>query len=184
MTPERREGESRLHELRLSRIADARARDQVAKVLARRFPAHEVSSVVRALDEAGFVARIRLDGGEAATLLRELYATGVAPAVVILRIQDVAADHRPAEAGLAFGVFKRRGGRFVPTWNWGAFVFGPLWYLRRGLYAKGLVLLALSVCPVWTLPITLLISCAVLVYCGVAGNWDHYLWKIERTQWW
>ena len=78
----------------------------------------------------------------------------------------------------------RHGGRFVPTWNWRAFVFGPLWYFRRGLYGKGLVLFGLSVCPFFTLALTVLFGAAVLVYCGVAGNWDDYLWKVKGTQWW
>jgi hypothetical protein len=184
MTPVRREGESRLYELRLPRIADARVRDRLVNVLVRQLPAHEVLSVARALNESGFVARVQLGEREASALLRELYAAGAEPAGVVLRPTDVVAHGRPGEADVAFGVFAERRGRFVPTWNWRAFVFGPLWYLRKGLYGKGLVLLALSVCPVWTLPITLLISPVVLVYCGVAGNWDHYLWKVERTQWW
>ena len=91
-TPGRPEGESRLYELRL-RIADARVRPQVATVLARRFPAQavSVSSVVRALGEAGFVERVRLDEREAASLLRELYAAGAAPAGVVLHPTDVGA---------------------------------------------------------------------------------------------
>jgi len=184
MTPVRREGESRLYELRLPRIVDARVRDRLVNVLVRQLPAHEVLSVARALDESGFVARVQLGEREASALLRELYAAGAEPAGVVLRPTDVVAHGRSAEADVAFGAFAERGGGFVPTWNWMAFVLGPLWYLRKGLYGKGLVLLALSVCPVWTLPITLLISLVVLVYCGVAGNWDHYLWKVERTQWW
>jgi hypothetical protein len=184
MTPVRREDESRLYELRLPRIVDARVRERLVNVLVRQLPAHEVLSVVRALSEGGFVARIQLGEREASALLRELYAAGAEPAVVVLRPTDVVAHGRPAEADVAFGVFAERRGRFVPTWNWRAFVFGPLWYLRKGLYGKGLVLLALSVCPIWTLQITLLISLVVLVYCGVVGNWDRYLWKVERTQWW
>ena len=84
----------------------------------------------------------------------------------------------------AFAIFAGHGGRFVLTWNWRAFVFGPLWYFRRGLYGKGLVLFGLSVCPFFTLALTVLFGAAVLVYCGVAGNWDDYLWKVKGTQWW
>jgi len=84
----------------------------------------------------------------------------------------------------SFAIFARHGGRFVPTWNWRAFVFGPFWYFRRGLYGKGAVLLGLSVCPFFTLALTILLSAAVLVYCGVAGNWDDYLLKVKGTQWW
>ena len=100
---------------------------------------------------------------------------------------------RPLGAGLpreraaeepAFAIFARHGGRFVPTWSWPAFVFGPFWYLRRGLYGKGLVLLGLSICPFFSLTVTVLLSATILVYCGVAGNWDDYLWRVKGTQWW
>jgi hypothetical protein len=40
------------------------------------------------------------------------------------------------------------------------------------------------VCPFFTLPFTVLVSGVVLVYCGVAGNWHDYLWKVKGTQWW
>jgi hypothetical protein len=153
-------------------------------VLARWLPAHPDAARVRTLAETGLVAPIELDDRAAAALLRELYAAGAPPTLVALRPTDATAQRRLAEASPAFAAFARRGGRFVPTWSWGAFILGPLWYLRRGLYAKGLVLLALSVCPLWTLSTTMLVSAVVLVYCGVMGNWDHYLWKIEQTQWW
>jgi hypothetical protein len=81
-------------------------------------------------------------------------------------------------------VFETRGGRFVPTWNWSAFFFGPLWYLNRGLWAKGLVLLALTLVPVGTLGTTLAVSLVALAYCGSAGNWDEYLWRVKHRQWW
>jgi hypothetical protein len=76
------------------------------------------------------------------------------------------------------------GGRFVPTWNWTAFVFGPLWYLRKGLYAKGLLILALTANPFWSVSTWMLVSLLALVYCGAAGNWDYYLLRVKRTQWW
>lgn len=169
----------RTYELRLPRLADAAARDAVAAVLARRAPTQRA-----ALGQTALVVRLPLGDAEAAGLLREIYATGVAPADVVLRPLELGAARDRAEADPAFTIFASRGGRFVPTWNWKAFVFGPLWYLRRGLYAKGLVLLGLSVCPFFTLVLTVLLSSAILVYCGVAGNWDDYLLKVKGTQWW
>jgi hypothetical protein len=175
---------SRLYELRLPGLADARVRDAVVVVLGRWVPAHAGPVQGHTLSRSGVVVRLPLGDAEAAALLRDLYATGVAPAGVILRPLDVGGSHDRASAEPAFAIFARRGGRFVPTWNWRAFVFGPLWYLRRGLYAKGLVLLALSVCPFFTLALTVVTSALVLVYCGVAGNWDDYLWRVKGTQWW
>ena len=120
---------------------------------------------------SGLVLRLSLDDAAAAALLRDLYATGVAPAGVILRPLHVGVPRDPAAEEPAFAIFARHGGRFVPTWNWRAFVFGPFWYFRRGLYAKGLVLLGAQRVPVLHArrsPSSC--RCAVLVYCGVAGT--------------
>lgn len=46
------------------------------------------------------------------------------------------------------------------------------------------MLLALSVCPFWSLALTVLVSGVILVYCGAVGNRDDYLWKSKGTQWW
>jgi hypothetical protein len=108
----------------------------------------------------------------------------VAPAAVVLRPLGAGLPRERAAEEPTLAPFARHGGRFVPTWSWPAFVFGPLWYLRRGLYGKGLVLLGLSICPFFSLTVTVLLSAAILVYCGVAGNWDDYLWRVKGTQWW
>ncbi len=175
--------EPRLYELRVARLADARLRGEVARWLAARFRSSEPGAIEAALGGAGFVTRVRLRDEEAPALLRELYVAGAPPAAVILvpaaRAGLPSEDHDPA-----FAVFARRGGRFSPSWSWPAFIFGPLWYFRKGLYAKGLVLLVLGVFPLWPLPVALLVSLVVLVYCGVVGTWDYYLWRVRRTQWW
>jgi Protein of unknown function (DUF2628) len=173
---------SRLYELRLASLGDPRVRDAVAGVLGRWAPASATSAT--ALGGTGVVMRLPLGDAEAAALLRDLYGTGVGPAAVILRPVAVEMLRDRTDAAPAFAVFTQNGGRFVPTWNWKAFVFGPLWYLRRGLYAKGVVLFVLGVCPFFTLAVTVLLGGAVLVYCGVAGNWDDYLWRVKGTQWW
>lgn len=175
------DGASRLYELRLPGLADARQRDGVAAALARRLPGG-AAAPGPGPGRTASVMRLSLGDTEAAALLRDLYATGIAPAAVVLRPIGAAAS--TAAPNPAFESFERRDGAFVPTWSWGAFVFGPLWYFRRGLYAKGTVLLVLSVCPIWTLTVTLLVSVAVLAYCGIAGNWDDYLLKAKGTQWW
>jgi len=174
-------GTARLYELRLHAVGDARTRQALAAALTPRVPADAAAQLDRGLATTGFSARLRLGDAEAAALLREVYATGVAPAAVVLRPVGIA---RAAASPPAFAAFERRGGRFVPTWNWAAFLFGPLWYVRRGLYGKGIVLGVLSFLPIGTLVTTLLCSVLVLVYCGVAGNWDRYLLETRGTQWW
>ena len=105
------------------------------------------------------VVRLPLGDAEAAALLRDLYATGrgagrrgPSPAST----SGCRASGRPRSPPSRSS--RATAGAFVPTWNWRAFVFGPLWYFRRGLYAKGLVLLGLSVCPFFTLVLTVLLS--------------------------
>jgi hypothetical protein len=172
---------SRLYELRLPSFPDPGIREAVRTVVARWAPATD--SAIQSLGRTGVVLRLALADAEAAALLRDLYATGLSPASVVLRPVHIGVP-RVEAAESVFEVFARRGGAFVPTWNWRAFVFGPLWYFRRGLYAKGFVLLGLSVFPFFTLAVTVLLGLSVLVYCGVAGNWDDYLWKVKGTQWW
>jgi len=172
---------SRLYELRLPSLADASVRGAVRTVLARWAPA--AAGPAQSLDRTGVVLRLSLGDVEAAALLRDLYATGLAPASVVLRPIHVGVSRDQGQEAV-FETFARQGGAFVPTWNWRAFVFGPLWYFRRGLYGKGVVLLGLSVCPFFTIVVTIGLGLAVLVYCGAVGNWDHYLWRVKGTQWW
>jgi hypothetical protein len=173
---------SRPYELRLPALADSRIRDAVLTVLGRWAPTPADPGRGERLERLGLALRLSLDDMAAAALLRDLYATGVAPAGVILRPLHTGVAQPSDEP--AFAIFARHGGRFVPTWNWRAFVFGPFWYFRRGLYGKGLVLLGLSLCPFFTLALTVFLGAAVLVYCGVAGNWDAYLLRVKGTQWW
>jgi hypothetical protein len=177
-------GASRPYDLRLPAVGDARARALVIAALARRLPPDAGPRLGPALAGTGFSARLLLADDEAAALLRDLYATGLAPAAVVLRPVGVGRPAATEAPPAAFAAFERQGGRFVPTWNWTAFVFGPLWYLRQGLYGKGIVLGLLTVVPIGTLVVTLVVSTAVLVYCGLAGNWDRYLLETRGTQWW
>ena len=180
-----RRPEPRLYELRVARIADARLRGVLGRWLAARFPPAEPGAIEAALGGSGFVTRVGLREAEAPALLRELYAAGAPPAAVILLPADLAGPRlEDDESDPAFAVFARRGGRFSPAWSWPAFVFGPFWYFRKGLHAKGVVLLVLGIFPFWPLPVALLVSLLVLVYCGLVGKWDDYLWRVKRTQWW
>jgi hypothetical protein len=176
----------RFYELRLSPIADPRVREAVAQAIARRVPAQAPPLVTRALEGAGFLGRLELRDDETPTVLRELYAAGAPPAAVFLLPADRSSRRGAAEAPPddAFALFAERGGRFVPTWNWWAFLLGPVWYLRQGLYVKGGVILVLVVYPFWPLPIAVAVSLTLFLYCGVAGNWDQYLLKVKRSQFW
>src|SRR5215831_13129674 len=109
---------SRLYELRLPALADTRMREAVGTVLARWIPAPARPTDARALGRTGVVVRFSLGDVEATALLRDLYATGVAPASVVLRPLQVGGSEA------VYQVFARHGGAFVPTWNWRAFVFG------------------------------------------------------------
>jgi Protein of unknown function (DUF2628) len=173
---------ARPYELRVSGIPDSRARLEVARRLGERFPALRPPGVARALEGAGFVGRLELRDAEAPQLLRQLYDAGAPPAAVVLVPCDPVdrRDWREEDALAA----SFAGGRFVATWNWAAFVFGPLWYLRKGLYAKGLLILALTANPFWSVSTSVLVSLPVFVYCGAVGNWDYYLLRVKRTQWW
>jgi len=176
----------RPYELRVGRITDAALRDRLARHLVERFPPRELETTRAALGGAGLVIRTALRESEAPALARELYAAGAPPAAVVLLPAELtgARPERDSTLDRAFALFDARGGAFVPTWNWAAFVFGPLWYFRKGIYAKGAVLLVLVVFPVLPLEITLLVQLAAFFYCGVAGNWDDYLLEVRRTQWW
>jgi hypothetical protein len=109
---------------------------------------------------------------------------GAPPAGVALVPGEVVGPRGGEGDDPSFALFARERGRFVPTWNWAAFVFGPLWYLRKGLYAKGLVILAVTANPFWSVSIWVLVSLPLFVYCGAVGNWDYYLLRVKRTQWW
>jgi Protein of unknown function (DUF2628) len=176
----------RPYELRVGRITDAALRDRLARHLVERFPPRELEATRAALGGAGLVIRTALRESEAPALARELYAAGAPPAAVVLLPAELtgARPERDSTLDRAFALFDARGGAFVPTWNWAAFVFGPLWYFRKGLYAKGAVLLVLVIFPVLPLEITLLVQLGAFFYCGVAGNWDDYLLEVRRTQWW
>jgi hypothetical protein len=177
------DGGRRPYALRVRPLDDRRLRDAVATLVVAAVPGAEAAAVAQALAGAGYAAPLELDDQAAATLLRDLYAIGVPPAAIAL-LPGARRQADDPDLERRMGVFAARGGRFVPTWNWRAFVFGPLWYLKRGLYGKGLILLALTLVPIGTLTVTLTLSLGALVYCGFVGDWDEYLWRVKRTQWW
>jgi hypothetical protein len=176
----------RAYELRLSPLADPGVREAVAVAIARRVPGSAPPQVSRALGGAGFLGRLELADEETPAVLRELYAAGAPPAAVFLLPADGPARGATAERppDRAFALFAARGGRFAPTWSWPAFLLGPVWYLRHGLYVKGGVILVLVIYPFWSLQTAVAVSLVLFFYCGIVANWDLYLLKVKRTQLW
>lgn len=73
---------------------------------------------------------------------------------------------------------KFENGGFQPTWSWAGFLLGGIWYFVKGMWAKGLIIFAISILTggiLW-IPMTL--------YCGVFGKYDYYLWKVKKKQLW
>jgi Protein of unknown function (DUF2628) len=77
-----------------------------------------------------------------------------------------------------FATFDRDGGGFKAKWNWPAFFFGFIWYCVRGMWLKGLLMLAVII-MFGGLPAPFF-----WIYTGVAGNWDYYLLKLKGKQFW
>ena len=77
-----------------------------------------------------------------------------------------------------FEKFEKNGGRFEASWNWYAFVFGIIMYLRYGIWLKAIIFLA---------------ACLLLagvpapffwLYAGIAFNYDLYLQKVKNKGLW
>jgi hypothetical protein len=78
----------------------------------------------------------------------------------------------------AFKKFDDNNGRFVVVFNWAAFLFGLLWYFYKGMWVKGLIMLAVSF-VLAGLPIFFF-----WLYCAVAGTYDYYLLRVKNKQLW
>ncbi len=72
---------------------------------------------------------------------------------------------------------------FSYSWSWAGFFFLYLWYFIKGMWAKGLILLAFSFI-IFVLTNRMIFAPIVWLYCGIFGKWDYYLWKIKRKQLW
>ena len=79
---------------------------------------------------------------------------------------------------MQFARFDAARGGFTATWNWPAFLFGCLWYLVKGMWAKALIIFALLVVTAGVLAIP------AWIYMGIAGNYDYYLLKRQNKQLW
>lgn len=78
----------------------------------------------------------------------------------------------------AFEKIDANNGGFTAIFNWAALLFGGLWYLYKGMWAKGLIMIAL---------IFLLAGLPALffwIYCAIAGTYDYYLLTVKKKQLW
>lgn len=77
-----------------------------------------------------------------------------------------------------FARIDQNGRNFLATWNWPAFIFGPFWYLVKGMWGKSLLYFAVVFFSAGFLALPL------WIYGGVAGNYDYYLLKRQDKQFW
>jgi zinc-ribbon domain/Protein of unknown function (DUF2628) len=75
-----------------------------------------------------------------------------------------------------FGKFDQSPTRMQTYWNWPAFFFGPIWYLVKGMPAKGLLYVLIMATGIGWL--------FLLVYAGLYGAWDYYLKEAQGKQLW
>lgn len=71
-------------------------------------------------------------------------------------------------------------------WNWWAFFFGPLWYLYKGMYLQGIIILVilffLAVVSTWVnLLVYVFCNLSVYFFCGFRGNRDYYRYNVYKS---
>lgn len=89
---------------------------------------------------------------------------------------------QPAGYEDTFRRFDEAGGKWVPNWNWAAFLLTIIWYFYHGLWVKGLIYTG-----VYVLLSSLtygLFSIPLWIVCGLIGSYDLYLLKCKGTQLW
>ena len=66
------------------------------------------------------------------------------------------------------------------AWNWYAFIFGPLWYLAKGMWLRTIILYLIA------LPLSYatagLFGLLIHIYCGLHGTYHYYLWFYKNKQ--
>ena len=86
--------------------------------------------------------------------------------------------HLPQYWQSVFRKFDQRPAQMQTSWNWPAFFFGAFWYLVKGMPAKGVLYLLVSVATTgvgWLF---------LMVYAGLYGAWDYYLKEAQGKQLW
>jgi len=69
-----------------------------------------------------------------------------------------------------FKQFDQNDGSFIPKWNSPAFLFGFFWYLAKGMWLKGSIMVAITV-SFGGVP-----AIFFWLYCGIVGIFDYYLY--------
>lgn len=97
-----------------------------------------------------------------------------------------AATATPADAGRyahlpeywqnVFRKFDENPAKMQTYWNWPACFFGPIWYLVKGMPAKGLLYVLIMATGIGWL--------FLIVYSGLYGAWDYYLKEAQGKQLW
>ncbi len=68
-----------------------------------------------------------------------------------------------------FADIETANGARVAKWNWAAFLFGAIWYLAKGMIAKGLLMFLIAAVTFgFATPL-------IWLYCGFYGNYDCYI---------
>ena len=78
----------------------------------------------------------------------------------------------------AFAKIDKNNGAFTVVFNWAAFFFGAIWYIYKGMWIKGLLMITISF---------LLASLPFFffwIYCSIAGTYDYYLLTVKKKQLW
>lgn len=78
----------------------------------------------------------------------------------------------------AFKKIDENNGSFTVVFNWAAFLFGALWYLYKGMWIKGLLMIAVGFILAG-LPFIFF-----WIYCAIAGTYDYYLLTVKNKQLW
>lgn len=78
----------------------------------------------------------------------------------------------------AFSKIDANNGGFTVAFNWAAFLFGALWYLYKGMWIKGLLMILISF-SLAGIPFIFF-----WLYCSLAGTYDYYLLTVKKKQLW
>jgi hypothetical protein len=87
----------------------------------------------------------------------------------------------------AFEEISGNGGRFTPSWHWGAYFLGPLAYFVMGLPAKGVIYLSIYFAALFALAdysAVLIVPLVLPIGCSVMFNYDLYLKKVKGVDFW
>ena len=99
-----------------------------------------------------------------------------------LRFDAIFTMDDPRRASAPRRLKKVEGWKGVRTWNWAAAIFSPIWFFAKGMWAKGLMWVALDVliALAWHTIVSIIV---VSLYAGVYGTYDYYRLRRFGAQW-